>query len=347
MQCPRCGLQNQPGITACARCGLPVPNAQGGRSSSQTQPTLPPSQQPSPGQHAGPSSDEPTTVVPRGGPGHHQPPPAGQQQGYGQQGYGQPPQQRGYGQQQGYGQPPQPQGHEQQQGYGQPPQPQGYGQHQGYSPPQAQQGYGQPAGGRAAYQGGATPGAAWPVATRGETTSSARDSGALAAVIALTLGALLALVYAVWAFTARRGVFADFSDGNVVSADDAKSSDNLDTFLLIVAALLVIIALALWIMRKVNDRTSGGGLELGGLVATGIGIVVVLVGLFLSSNISDGADQAAQGDKGVTATLVTGVGFLVIAIGLMIGIVAVRGSRDPTSSRAPAYGQPRGSHQSW
>ena len=293
MQCPRCGLQTQPGITACARCGLPVPNAQGGRSSSQTQPTQPPSQQPSPGQHAGPSSDEPTTVVPRGGPGHHQPPPAGQQQGYGQQGYGQPD------------------------------------------------------GGRAAYQGGATPGAAWPVATRGETTSSARDNGALAAVIALALGALLALVYAVWAFTARRGVFADFSDGNVVSADDAKSSDNLDTFLLIVAALLVIIALALWIMRKVNDRTSGGGLELGGLVATGVGIVVVLVGLFLSSNISDGADQAAQGDKGVTATLVTGVGFLIIAIGLMIGIAAVRGSHDPKSSTAPAYGRPRGSHQSW
>jgi len=168
----------------------------------------------------------------------------------------------------------------------------------------------------------------------------------MVAVIALALGALFALVYAVWAFTARRGVFADFSDGKVVSADDAKSSDNLDTFLLIVAALLVIIALALWIMRKVNDRTSGGGLELGGLVATGVGIVVVLVGLFLSSNISDGADQAAQGDKGVTATLVTGAGFLIVAMGLMIGIVAVRGSRDPKASTAPAYGQPRGSHQS-
>jgi hypothetical protein len=340
-------LQNQPGITACARCGLPVPNAQSGQSSSQTQqPAPPPSQQPSPGQHAGPSGDEQTTVVPRGEPSQQPPPPAGQQQGYGQQGYGQPPQQRGYGQQ-GYGQPPKQQGYGPQQGYGQHPQQQGYGQHQSYSPPQPQQGYVQPDGGRAVHPGGATPGAAWPVATRGEATSSARDNGALAAVIALALGALLALVYAVWAFTARRGVFADFSDGKVVSADDAKSSDNLDTFLLIVAALLVIIALALWIMRKVNDKTSGGGLELGGLVATGVGIVVVLVGLFLSSNISDGADQADQGDKGVTATLVTGVGFLIIAIGLMIGIAAVRGSHDPKSSTAPAYGRPRGSHQSW
>jgi hypothetical protein len=169
----------------------------------------------------------------------------------------------------------------------------------------------------------------------------------LAAAIALALGALLAFVYAVWAFTARRGIFADFADGKVVSADDANSSDNLDTLLLILAALVVIVGLALWIMRKVNDKTSGGGLELGGLVTTGIGVVVVLIGLFLSSTISDGVDQAAQGDRGVTATLVTGGGFLLIAIGLVIGIVAVGGPRDATSSRAPAYGQPGGSYPTW
>src|SRR5215216_1001651 len=104
MQCPRCGLQNQPGITACARCGLPVPNAQSGHSPSPTQqPTPPPSQQPSPGQHARPSGDEQTTVVPRGEADQQPPPPAGRPQGYGQQGYGPPPQQRGYGQQHGYG----------------------------------------------------------------------------------------------------------------------------------------------------------------------------------------------------------------------------------------------------
>lgn len=75
--------------------------------------------------------------------------PKRQQQGYGQQGYGQQPQpgygQQGYGQQpqQGYGQQPQ-------QGYGQgyPPYGQGYGQpQQGYQP-QPQQGYGQQPQGR-------------------------------------------------------------------------------------------------------------------------------------------------------------------------------------------------------
>jgi hypothetical protein len=157
----------------------------------------------------------------------------------------------------------------------------------------------------------------------------------------------MSLVYAVWAFTARRGVFADFSDGKTVTADDAQSSDNLDTTLLVIAAVLVIVALALWVMRKVSDKTSGGGLELGGLVVSGVGVLVVLVGLFLSSKISDGADQAAQGDKGVTATLVTGGGFLIIAIGLVLGILAVRGAKQPQRSTQPAYGQHSGGYQSW
>jgi uncharacterized protein (DUF983 family) len=91
--------------------------------------------------------------------GYGQQPPQ-QQQGYGQQppqqqGYGQPPQQQGYGQPpQGYGQPPQPQGYGQPpQGYGQPPQPQGYGQPpQGYAQ-QPQGGFGAPPGYMQAPQG--------------------------------------------------------------------------------------------------------------------------------------------------------------------------------------------------
>ena len=163
-------------------------------------------------------------------------------------------------------------------------------------------------------------------------------------MIALALGALLALTYAVWAFTARRGIFADFSNGTPVSTDDAKSSDNLDTVLLIVAGLAVVIALALWVVRKVNGKTAGGALDLAGLIVTGVGVVVVLVGLFLSSQISDGVDQAAQGDKGVTATLVTGGGFLIIAVGLVIGILAVRGAKETSAS---GYGQQAAGYPNW
>lgn len=339
MQCPRCGLQNQPGITACARCGLPVPKAPG--------PGRPPGADQGQGQGQGGQGQGQGHGQGHGqgqGQGRHQGPQQGQPAPYrppsgaGQQGpYGSPSGQQGQG---SYGAPGQysPPAHEQQPaGY---PQGQGYGRgQQAYGPPpgshapgygQGQQTYGGqgPYAGtpdRPVYQGGATPSSAWPITNRSDP--AARDSGGTATVVALATGVLLALVYAVWAFTARRGIFADFSDGNPVTSDDAKSSDTLDTILLIVAGLVVVIAVAMWVMRMVNDKTSGAGLDIGGLVVTGVGVVVVLVGLFLSSKISDGADQAAQGDKGVTATLVTGGGFLVIAIGLAIGLAAMRAPR--------------------
>ncbi len=178
--------------------------------------------------------------------------------------------------------------------------------------------------------------------TQGQDSGARRDTGGLGAIAALAVAALLALVYAVWAFTARRGIFADFSDGKTVSSSDARSSDNLDTVLLVVAGLLVVVALAFWVTRLVNGRTAGGAVDLGGLIASGLGVLLVLVGLFLSSQISGGADQAAQGDRGVVATLLTGGGFLLIAIGLLVGLVAVRGPRDSRTPGPAPYGHPAG-----
>lgn len=285
MQCPRCGLQNPPGITACLRCGLPAPQ-------SQPAPVQPP-QGPQPG-----ASEEQTTVIRRGAP-------AGQGQPGGPPGQyaAQPP-----------GQPvPAPQ------------QPQPAGQYGG-------------AADRPTYAGGATPSSAWPVTTQAEARAAARDAGATATLVALGIGALLALCYAVWAFTARRGVFADFADGKTVSGDDAKSSDRIDTVLLVIAGVVVVIALALWLMRMVNQKTAGGTPDLVGLGVAMLGVVVVLVGLFLSGQISDAGDQASQGDKGVTATLVTGAGFLLIAVGLLVGIVSVRGRPSGSTSYAHRAG---------
>jgi hypothetical protein len=44
---------------------------------------------------------------------------------------------------------------------------------------------------------------------------------------------------------------------------------------------------------------------------------------------------------------VTGGGFLIIAIGLVLGILAVRGAKQPQRSTQPAHGQHSGGYQSW
>lgn len=223
-------------------------------------------------------------------------------------------------------------------GYG-PPQGQAYGSQQG------QPGYG--GSQQQTYQGGhTTPGGAWPMTTPDSKVSS--SSGGATALIALATAVLAAAVYAGWAFTARRGIFADFADGSSVSTDDAKSSDTVDMILLIVAGVIVLVALGLWITRLVADKTKGGGLDIGGLVVAVLGVVTVLVGLFLASGIADADGQTAQGDKGVTATLVVGGGFVLIAIGSMIGMSTVRGPS--SSSRDSSHGsyQPGGpGYQSW
>ncbi|MEP6666961.1 MAG: hypothetical protein ABJA81_10975, partial [Nocardioidaceae bacterium] len=175
------------------------------------------------------------------------------------------------------------------------------------------------------------------------STGPARDAGKVAGLIAVVVAAILSLSYAVWAFTARRGIFSDFADGNPVSTNDAKSSDTIDTVLLVVAGLVVVIALVLWVILMTNRKTSGGAFDLGGLAASGVGVVVVLVGLLLASGISDGNGRAEQGDKGVTASLVVGGGFLLLAIGLLVGVFAVRGSREISRNGF----SPRSSYQSW
>ncbi len=161
----------------------------------------------------------------------------------------------------------------------------------------------------------------------------------MASVAALGLAALFSLVYAVWAFTARRGVFADFSNGVTVTDAQATSSDRVDTALLLLASLLVVVAIALWVTRTVNAGKVEAGLELGGLALTGLGVVVVLVGLYVSSTIVGAGDSVSQGDRGVTAAVVTGAGFLVIAIGLALGGQAIR------SGRAHPRGGTAGSHR--
>ncbi len=158
----------------------------------------------------------------------------------------------------------------------------------------------------------------------------------------LGVGALLSLVYAVWAFTARRGIFADFSDGITVTNDHATSSDRIDTALLVAASLVVVGAIALWVARAVNTGSVAGGLELGGFATTGAGVVLVLVGLYVSSTIIDAGDQMAQGDRGMLASGVTGAGFLVVAVGLALGALAVGSGRRHQQPGHPGHHRPMG-----
>jgi len=164
-------------------------------------------------------------------------------------------------------------------------------------------------------------------------------------MVALVTGAVVAIAYAVWAFTFRRGIFADFADGNAVSSDDAKSSDTMDTIFLIVAGVFALVALGLWIARMAARKTKGGALDLSGIAVAGLGLVSVLVGLYLASTIVDADGQAAQGDKGVTATLVVGGGFALLAVGLLIGILTVRG-RTTADSRGSQHSAGAG-YQTW
>lgn len=139
---------------------------------------------------------------------------------------------------------------------------------------------------------------------------------------------MCAFGYAVWAFTARRGIFADFSQGVTVSQEDANSNDTVDTLLLVVAGLVVIVALVWWVVRITRSGV-GGPVGLSGVVLSALGLVTVAVGLFLSSAVADAGSQAEQGDKGVIATVVVGSGFVLVGLGVVLGAAAVRAFSSP------------------
>ena len=276
MQCPRCGLQNQPDITACARCGLPV------------------LQGPPPGPAA------------PGGPA-----------GYGPAPYGPPP------------------------GYGPAPTPPSYG-----APPTAQQYPGSdptvpaaPTPYTSAYGTSAgSPYSTGPISPYGATTllpvmaadsgTDGRDRTAGLARLVLLLGVLSCAGYAIWALTARRGIFADFADNRPVTLDDAKTSDRLDTVFLIVAGAIAVLALALWLVRLLSGRARSGGLTLAGFVVSAVGLVGVVVGLVMSGLVGNGGSRVDEGQDAMTAAIVTGSGFTALALGLAIGCLVVGRVRD-------------------
>ncbi len=264
MQCPRCGLQNLPDITACARCGLAV-----------YPPPPPPPGASGYGTPSGPPSGPPSYPSPQ------QYPPSG------------PPPSAPF-------------------------------------PPPYEARYGTPAGSPystgpvAPY--GAT--AVLPVVPRGGSATATDPSRGLSRLL-LLLGALACVGYAIWAMTARRGIFADFADNRSVSLDDAKRSDQVDTVFLIVAGAIAMIALAVWIIRLLAGRASSGGLAVAGFVISALGLACVVVGLVLSGIVGNGGNRVDEGQQAMTATIVTGSGFIAVAVGLLIGCLVIGRKRQP------------------
>ncbi|MBA2445264.1 MAG: hypothetical protein H0V49_08035 [Nocardioidaceae bacterium] len=113
-----------------------------------------------------------------------------------------------------------------------------------------------------------------------------------------------------------------------MTADDAKSSDTLDTIFLLVAGVVAVIALLL-LARELIRRTLGRWvLKLIGLSVGVLGAIAVVFGLALANELADSGGQAEQGDKGVTATVIVGGGFLLVAVGLLAGSFGIRGNDD-------------------
>jgi hypothetical protein len=146
----------------------------------------------------------------------------------------------------------------------------------------------------------------------------------------LIAAAVLSTAYALWAFTARRGIFADFSDGRAVTSSRARANDRIDIVLIVVAGIVTVIAVVWWVTHRVRRR-GGSPAELGGFALTALGVVIIGVGLSLAGSVTDAAGRAAQGDRGVTAALVSGMGSAVLALGMLLGAATVR--RVPVQSR--------------
>lgn len=160
--------------------------------------------------------------------------------------------------------------------------------------------------------------------------------------LALAMAALLSLAYAVWALTARRGIFAGFEDGGPAGVSDAVSSDHLDTALLTLAAAAAAVALVWWIVSVATRRSSRSGATVAAMALCLLGTAVALAGLILSAGVANGADVADQGGKGVTAALVMGGGFLLLTIGLGLGSLTASRPQPTSSSWPPQARGPAG-----
>jgi uncharacterized membrane protein YiaA len=248
MQCPRCGLQNTPGATSCARCALPLT---GSAPTGEPPGTYPPGTYPSGTYPSG-------THAPAGSP--YAPVPGGPW-------------------------------------LAQPSQP----APMTYAP-------------------------ATPTAPSGPSMSEAPTIPTMSAIptaaaptlvrklkpFVLTIGALAGATYAGWAGTARRSAFTDAAHK---SLDELKSSDRLDSILLIVCTALVVLAIG-WMFVGWNRAVPT--LRVAALAWLGVGMVAAAVAGYLLGTWDQDPDTASRGYLTLAAA------FALAAVALVLELVASR-----------------------
>jgi hypothetical protein len=133
----------------------------------------------------------------------------------------------------------------------------------------------------------------------------------------LTIGALAGLLYAGWAGTARRSAFTDAADR---SLDELRSSDRLDSVLLVVCTLLVVLGVG-WMF--VGWERAVSTLRVAALACLGVAVVAAAVAGYLLGTWEGDPDTASHGYVTLAAA------FALAAVALVLELVASR----PTSKR--------------
>jgi len=133
----------------------------------------------------------------------------------------------------------------------------------------------------------------------------------------LIIGALAGLIYAVWAGTARRSAFTDAADK---SLDQLRSSDLLDSVLLVVCTILVVLAIG-WMF--VGWTRGVSTVRVAALACLGVAVVAAAVAGYLLGTWEQDPDTASRG----YLTLATA--FALAAVALVLELVASR----PTTRR--------------
>ncbi len=159
------------------------------------------------------------------------------------------------------------------------------------------------------------------------STPGPKPARSVFARVVLALALVATVVYAVWELTARRAIFADFAAARTVTLDRARTNDRIDNVLLAIAASLAVIALLIWLVRRVRGRTAGGGLDAIGLTLWLLGGIAAAVGLLLLETVDSTGGALAAGRHAETDTIIAGIGFAVVALSLVIGLSSVGMSR--------------------
>lgn len=199
--------------------------------------------------------------------------------------------------------------------YAAPPPPAGYLHHQQPEPPTFDR----------------SGGAMW----RPPPTRSAAPANPSTAIVTMLIAVLFTGGYGVWSLTLRREVFADFAAGVSVSTEVARSNDRIDLALVLVTSVTAVAAIVLWLLAL--RHRPGSAIGVIGLIAAGVGVAVVLVGLALAASVSGVDGPVGQGERGVTAAVLSGIGFLLLAAGLMCGAVGLRSAPTTPAATTASY----------